>query len=245
MQNPFHTEATPRLTLRVLAALLRYPDAEFRGAVPELIGVLEREAALPRQRLTELAALLRQIAAMDPFEAESRFVDTFDRGRATALHLFEHVHGDSRDRGPALVDLGQMYERAGLVLSQGEGSELPDHLGVVLEFASTQPLAVARDFLGEMAHILSAVFSALRERGSPYASVIAAVLEVAGQKVQAVPVVPDEAIDAAWAEPPAFDGCSTRGQATPGAPQPIHIVRHRPAAKAGAASPTLSQGARA
>jgi len=213
-----------RLTMRVLAAMLRYPDAVFRAAVAELRAALETERALPKGRLVELDALLRQLQAMDTFDAESRYVDTFDRGRATSLHLFEHVHGDSRDRGPALVDLGQTYERAGLVLGS---EELPDHLSVVLEFASTQPGRVARDFLGEMAHILNAVFSALRERGSPYASVVAAVLELAGQNVQAVPVVPDEDMDEAWAEPPAFDGCSSRGQASPDTPQPIHIVRSR------------------
>lgn len=213
-----------RLTMRVLGAMLGYPDAEFRAAVPELRAALEAEQGLPKQRLVELDALLRQLQAMDAFDAEGRFVDTFDRGRATSLHLFEHVHGDSRDRGPAMVDLGQMYERAGLVLG---GDELPDHLSVVLEFASTQPEEVAEEFLGEMAHILNAVFSALRERENPYASVIAAVLEMAGQKVQAVPVVPDEDVDEAWAEPPAFDGFSSRGQAGPGTPQPIHIVRSR------------------
>ncbi len=221
-----------RLTLRVLAALLRYPDAALRAAVPELRAALEAERGLPRQRLVELDALLRQLQAADPFEVEERYVDTFDRGRATSLLLFEHVHGDSRDRGPAMVDLGRTYERAGLVLG---GDEMPDHLSVVLEFASTQPEKVAREFLGEMAHILNAVFSALRERDNPYASVVAAVLELAGQKAQAVPVVPDEDMDAAWAEPPAFDGCSSRGQAAPGAPQPIQIVRKT----------TASQGATA
>ncbi|HSW08769.1 nitrate reductase molybdenum cofactor assembly chaperone [Aquabacterium sp.] len=222
-----------RLTMRVLAAMLRYPDADFRAAVPELRTALETESSLPKQRLVELDALLRQLQTMDAFEAEGRFVDTFDRGRATSLHLFEHVHGDSRDRGPAMVDLGQMYERAGLLLGS---DELPDHLSVVLEFASTQPEKVAREFLGEMAHILNAVFSALRERENPYASVIAAVLELAGQKVQALPVVPDQDMDEAWAEPPAFDGCSTRGQASPDTPQPIQIVRSRKTV-------TASQGA--
>lgn len=214
-----------RLTLRALAALLAYPGPELRAALPEIIEALQAERVLGKPRLAELAALARQLGAMDPLEAESRYVDTFDRGRATSLHLFEHVHGDSRERGPALVDLGQTYERAGLVL---EGEELPDHLPVVLEFASTQPDAAAREFLAEMAHILTAVFSALRERESPYASVIAAVLELAGEKVQAVPVAPEPEMDEAWAEPPAFDGCSTRGQARPDTPQPIHIVRKSP-----------------
>ena len=120
----------------------------------------------------------------------------------------------------------QTYEKAGLFLGP---EELPDHLCVVLEFASTQPPALAKAFLGEMAHILNAIFSALLKRESPYAAVIAAVLELAGQKAQAVAIQADEAIDEAWAEPEAFDGCSTKGQASPGEAQPIHIVRKKPA----------------
>lgn len=222
----------PRLTLRVLAALLRYPDAAFLQAVPELREALRAERALGAARLRELAALLGGLQALPPFEAETRYLETFDRGRAASLHLFEHVHGDSRDRGPALVDLGRTYEEAGLLL---KGDELPDHLSVMLEFASTQPPAVARDFLAETAHILNAIFSALRERGSAYASVLAAVLELAGREVQPVPVVADQALDDAWAEPAAFAGCSSQGQAAPGAAQPIHVVRPgRPAASQGA-----------
>lgn len=224
-----------RLTFRVLAALLRYPDAAFRAAVPELMQALDVERALPAARLAELTALLVEFQTMDSFESEARFIETFDRGRATSLHLFEHVHGDSRDRGPALVDLGETYEKAGLLF---QGDELPDHLSVVLEFASTQSDDVARSFLGEMAHILNAVFSALRERGSPYASVLASVLELSDHKVQAVAVETDQAVDEAWAEPVAFDGCSSVGQASPGTPQPIHIVRSKK-------TTSPSQGARA
>jgi len=149
-------------------------------------------------------------------------VDNFDRGRQTSLHLFEHVHGDSRDRGPALIDLMQTYEKAGL---QFNADELPDHLPVVLEFASTQPPEVAKEFLGEMAHILNALFSALVARNSPYASVIAAVLEVSGQRVQSVALTPEPDMDEVWAEPEAFGGCSTQGQSKPDQPQPMHFVR--------------------
>ena len=96
---------------------------------------------------------------------------------------------------------------------------------MLLEFASTQPPAVARAFLGEMAHILASIFSALRKRESAYASVLAAVIELAGHKAEAVAVADDQPIDESWAEPIVFDGCSTQGQARPGAAQPIHIVR--------------------
>ena len=100
----------------------------------------------------------------DRLAAEADYVELFDRGRATSLHLFEHVHGDSRDRGPAMIDLAQTYEKAGLFLAPGE---MPDYLPVVLEYASTQPPAEARAFLGEMAHIFNAIFSALQQREQP------------------------------------------------------------------------------
>ncbi|MGI9132802.1 MAG: hypothetical protein ACR2I0_02495, partial [Rhodoferax sp.] len=82
------------------------------------------------------------------------------------------------------------------------------------------------EFLAEMAHILEAIYSALVQRGSAYAALLAAVLELAGQTVQTVAVAADESLDASWAEPEAFGGCSTQGQAKPGAAQPIHFVRN-------------------
>ena len=212
-------------TLRALALLLGYPDARLRELAPQIVSALNAEAALPATRRGEIQALAAELALADPLEVEARYVELFDRGRSTSLHLFEHVHGDSRDRGPAMVDLAQTYEAAGLRL---DGRELPDHLCVVLEFASTQPAALAREFLGEMAHILQAIFSALRARDSAYASLVAAVLELAGQKVEAVPVPADESLDATWEEPAVFDGCSTRGQSAPGQPQPVRIVRREP-----------------
>jgi nitrate reductase molybdenum cofactor assembly chaperone NarJ/NarW len=219
-----------RYSLRALAMLLGYPDAALRANLSQLIEAIDTEGAVPAARRLELKALATELTRMDPMEVESRYVETFDRGRATSLHLFEHVHGDSRDRGPAMVDLAQTYAKAGLMMGP---EELPDHLCVVLEFASTQPAQLASDFLGEMEHILTAIFSALLKRESPYATVVAAVLELAGQKVQAVPVAADEAMDEAWVEPMAFDGCSTKGQAKPGEAQPIHFVR-KSAPKSGA-----------
>jgi len=132
------------------------------------------------------------------------------------------VHGDSRDRGPAMIDLAQAYEKAGLFLADGE---LPDYLPVVLEFASTQPPREACAFLAEITHIFNALFAALQQRGSAYAAVFAALLELAGEKPQPVHLAVDEAIDATWEEPPVFDGCSSKGQAPPDQPQPITIVR--------------------
>lgn len=214
-----------RYTLRALARLLNYPDASLRSELGYLAAVIDEEAALSASRRAELRALVHELLRAEPIEAESRYVETFDRGRATSLHLFEHVHGDSRDRGPAMIDLAQTYEKAGLQMAP---EELPDHLCVVLEFASTQPPEIAAEFLAEVAHILNSVFSALLKRESSYASVLAAVLELAGQTAQAVPFTADEPLDDSWQEPEPFDGCSSRGQSRPGESQPIHIVRKQP-----------------
>jgi nitrate reductase delta subunit len=211
------------LTLRVLARLLSYPDAELRAHLGELQAALQSERTLNAARLAELEALMRNLAGRDPIEVEADYVQLFDRGRSTSLHLFEHVHGDSRDRGPAMIDLAQTYEKAGLYLAEGE---LPDYLPVVLEFVSTQPAKEARAFLGEMAHILNAIFSALVKRQSGYASVLGALLEIAGEPAQAVKVAEEPPLDESWEEPVAFGGCSTEGQAKPGQPQPVRIVRN-------------------
>lgn len=214
------------MTLRVLARLLSYPDATLRRHLPELRQALKEESALSTARLAELEDLMIWMtstgATADALSIEEAYVDLFDRGRATSLHLFEHVHGDSRDRGPAMIDLAQTFEKAGLFLAPGE---MPDYLPVVLEYTSTQPPKDARAFLNEMAHIFNAVFAALVQRDTRYASVLGALLELAGEKAKPVKVSPEESIDESWEEPVVFGGCSTKGQANPSQPQPIHIVR--------------------
>ncbi|HEU0289273.1 MAG TPA: nitrate reductase molybdenum cofactor assembly chaperone [Burkholderiales bacterium] len=209
-------------TLRVMAALLGYPHAGMRGHLPEMRRILRGEGALSAARQGEIDALIDALAGADPLETEANYVQLFDRGRATSLHLFEHVHGDSRDRGPAMINLAQTYEKAGLYLAP---DEMPDYLPAVLEFVSTQPSREASAFLGEMTHIFNALFSALQQRESLYASVLGALLELAGEKAQAVKLAAEPTLDESWVEPPVFNGCSSQGQAKPGQPQPIHFVR--------------------
>ena len=199
--------------------------ARCAATCPRCATLLRDEGALSHARRAELDALMDTLRRADPLEAEADYVELFDRGRSTSLHLFEHVHGDSRERGPAMIDLGQTYEKAGLILAEGE---LPDYLPAVLEFVSTQPPREARAFLGEMAHIFNAIFGALQQRDSAYASVLGALLELAGEKAQ--PVTAGRRSRRSTRAGPSrsvFDGCSTKGQAKPGQPQPIHVVRQR------------------
>ena len=236
------TTASPK-TLRVLAHLLGYPDATLRAHLGEMRCALHDERALSAGRLIELDALIERLRGGRAMDIEAAYVELFDRGRGSALHLFEHVHGDSRDRGPAMVDLIKTYEQAGLYLGE---AELPDHLTVVLQYASIQPPAQARAFLGEITHILQVIFSALLRKEAAHACLLAALLDLAGEKAQAVSVAPEPELDESWAEPMAFDGCSTQGQARPGQPQPIQIVRNAALAPAPARNTaTPSQGASA
>ena len=211
------------ITLRVLARLLSYPNAELKSDLADMQSAVHAEQALGKDRLAEIDALTKHLAHSDTLELEGEFVELFDRGHATSLHLFEHVHGDSRERGPAMIDLVQTYEKAGLFLGP---DEMPDYLPVVLEFVSTQPPKEARAFLAEMAHIFNAIFNALQQRQSAYASVLGALLELAGEKAHAVKVAAEEPLDASWEEPVVFDGCSVKGQAKPGQAQAIHFVKN-------------------
>ncbi|MDO8321104.1 nitrate reductase molybdenum cofactor assembly chaperone [Rhodoferax sp.] len=218
----FSNPVPASLSLRVLARLLSYPDAQLRGDLADMRQALLSEKAIASARLEELDALINGLTRGNALDNEAEYVEVFDRGRATSLHLFEHVHGDSRDRGPAMIDLAQTYEKAGLFLGP---DEMPDYLPVVLEFVSTQPPKEARAFLGEMAHIFNAIFNALQLRNSPYASVLGALLELSGEKAHPVKVVADEPLDTSWEEPVVFDGCSVKGQTKPDQPQPIHFVK--------------------
>ncbi len=193
-------------TLRALAALLTYPRPELVAALPEIAEAFARSTLLDAADRGRLAGLIADLQRTDRLLLEERYVNLFDRGRTTSLHLFEHVHGESRDRGPAMVDLLQIYEKSGLVLTP---NELPDYLPAVLEYLSCRPLAEARAMLGDCAHIVRKVGETLAQRGSPYAAVLAAVLAVAAEPgldwSKAVePPPPEPPIDEQWADAPAF-----------------------------------------
>jgi nitrate reductase delta subunit len=194
------------ITLRALGALLTYPRADLIAALPEIGDVLANSRLLPAAERERLAALVATMRAADLLDLEQAYVELFDRGRATSLHLFEHVHGESRDRGQAMVDLEEVYARAGFHLT---ARELPDYLPVVLEYLSCRSQVEAREMLGDCAHILRTIGEGLARRGSGYAAVFAAVLAVAQEpgldwNRQSEAPLPERPVDADWAETPAF-----------------------------------------
>ena len=194
------------IVLRALGALLSYPREDLRRALPEIAELIRASALIaPRQR-QDLLALIDDLGNGDLLEAEERYVELFDRGRAVSLHLFEHLYGEGRDRGQAMVDLKNLYARAGYELST---RELPDYLPVVLEYLSCRDLREARELLSDCAHILRRIGQSLIARGSRYAAVLQALLVLAGEAVidaAAVPCVTDrmDNLDRDWFEQPAF-----------------------------------------
>jgi len=197
-------------TFKVLSALLSYPSVELQQATAELRAVVETEALVPAAIRRQLDVLITEIAEGDIYDLQERYVLLFDRTRSLSLHLFEHVHGESRDRGQAMVDLLAMYEDKGLAAIK---NELPDYLPLFLEFLATLPQAEACDLLGQPAHILGALAERLRKRASSYEAVLRALVALSsvkpkGDEVSALLALPDPdpldlaALDAAWEDEP-------------------------------------------
>jgi nitrate reductase delta subunit len=196
------------LTYRALALLLRYPTEETRALLPAVREVIATDVTLPAPIRRALDGLAGELATLDIYEAQERYVWLFDRTRSLSLNLYEHVHGESRDRGQAMVALLELYRANGLELS---ANELPDHLPVFLEFLSTLPDGEAASLLGEASHVLSALGQRLHKRQSPYRAVFGALAALAADPADAEALAtlmaePDdnpgdlEAMDKLWAE---------------------------------------------
>jgi nitrate reductase delta subunit len=190
------------LTFRVLAALIAYPEADTVAALDEAAAILAGEGLVPAREQAALAELCASLRRGDLLDAQERYVAQFDRRRSVSLHLYEHVHGESRDRGQAMVRLAQLYRLHGLEISV---RELPDYLPLYLEFLSVLPSADARRFLGEALPLAVAIGRRLRDWQSPYAAVFEALEAIAGGRPASIAEIPPEdddteALDRQWAE---------------------------------------------
>lgn len=191
--------------LKALAVLLSYPSAELQHHLPE---VREALAGLPRKTVAGLEPLLDAIAADDLLDLQAGYSELFDRARSLSLHLFEHVHGDSRERGQAMIDLAEQYAESGFLL---DSTELPDFIPVFLEYVAWLPAAEAREALGQPAHVFAALAERLEKRESFYAGIFHALIAIAGVRPDAEAVAeldehtPEDdpaRIDEEWEEAP-------------------------------------------
>ncbi len=195
-------------TFKVLSALLSYPTEELKSAAEEFRHVLREEALVKGANLRNLEALLDDLRDRDIYDAQERYTLLFDRTRSLSLHLFEHVLGESRDRGQAMVNLVEHYESHGFVVS---ARELPDYLPLFLEFLSVLPVDEAKDLLDEPLEIIATLDERLRKRRSIYRSVFQALRAISRGKVDPgrlaellaeIETEPDdfEALDKEWEE---------------------------------------------
>lgn len=168
-------------TFKALSALLTYPSTELQEAIPAIRDVLAEEAIVSVAALESIEPLLLEFEQGDIFDLQERYVLLFDRSRTLSLNLFEHIHGEGRDRGGAMVDLLETYRAKGFELV---ATELPDHLPVLLEFISTLPLGEARALLVDAGHIIAALAERLTRRETPYASVLVALSEIAQASIE-------------------------------------------------------------
>jgi nitrate reductase delta subunit len=200
-------------TFKVLGLLMSYPKAEWLPHLDECEAVLVQEKLLPKKPLSTVLTLIEALKSTDLYEMQEQYVATFDRGRSQCLHLFEHIHGESRDRGQAMVNLASAYADKGLFIDR---AELPDYLPLFLEFLSLCPTDEAVALLGEPIDIIATIGARLQERDSPYAALFDALVALSKSRPdrdrirEIMAEGPEdtslEALDKNWEEAAAFDG---------------------------------------
>lgn len=208
-------------TLKIIGALLSYPSAEMQAAADDMAAMLQKEGWLSGKTLKNMEAFLGELGNRELLDAQEEYVELFDRTPSLALHMFEHVHGDSRDRGQALVELDMLYREVGL---ENVSEHTPDYLPLFLEYLSMLPIEEARHNLDGAIDVIAVIGERLKTRESAYAVLFEALKEASSRKpdekkLQAAmkahngaPLNQDE-MDAAWEEQFAFDntGSSQNG----------------------------------
>lgn len=195
-------------TLKAFSLILSYPTGELQKAMPEIGAVLASDTRLTAAARRALRPLVEELSGRDIYDLQEQYVMLFDRSRTLSLNLFEHVHGESRDRGGAMVSLVETYRDGGF---DPMTSELPDHLPVLLEFLATRPFVEVQETLADAAHIFQALSERLVRRESVYAAVFASLLQLSGAKADKAAVAelleqPEvdpndlEALDEVWEE---------------------------------------------
>lgn len=179
-------------TYKVLSVLLDYPNEEILEDVSKIMPLLEEEKLLNKSSLNNMHSFLKFIQTQDILDWKEKYTAQFDYASSTSLYLFDHIYGDSKKRGMAMVDLKQLYASEGLEIGS---RELPDYLPVLLEFiANTQTQSQGADLLAETAHVLQKIEHNLKEGHSPYSYLLSILIYLAS-KGHVQPLTEDEKIE--------------------------------------------------
>ena len=166
--------------LKILSIMMDYPQLELQTHNRELEKEINSSQELPSSQKEKLIELLHYFRDNDLMDIQEDYDSLFERGRATSLLLFEHVHGESRDRGQAMVDLMALYENAGYQITV---KELPDFIPLYLEFLSTRPELEAKEGIDDVVHIIGILAERLKQRESAYHHCFDALLQIADMEV--------------------------------------------------------------
>lgn len=195
------------ISVRIIARLLDYPEQELIDNQHELVAALDAAQELNAAQRIVLVQFIQRLSARPLLDQQADYCELFDRGRATSLLLFEHVHGESRDRGQAMVDLLAQYRADGLAL---DAKELPDFLPLYLEYLTQGDAARIRQGLEDIAPILALLAARLEKRHSASAELFRLLLALSGSEaspeqlqIQVAQEARDDtprALDAVWEE---------------------------------------------
>ena len=166
-------------TYKILSLLLSYPNQELQKFLPEAESELREEALLSEDKISGIAEFCKGNINTDFTEWQAEYVQLFDYSRSVSLHFFEHVKGDSKDRGQAMVDLMEFYQKNGMKLTS---RELPDYIPAFLEFLSTLSVAKSAELLSETVNILDKINVKLSEKENPYSHLFQALISLSGRK---------------------------------------------------------------
>ncbi len=161
--------------LKVVSLLLAYPEQSTFDSFVVMKEVIETDCNLDTAMKQRLKSFIDALSDKDLLDAQEDYLSIFGRGSSTSLLLFEHVHGQSRDRGQAMVDLLERYEQHGFELS---AKELPDFLPLFLEFLAHSDKNQAIEWLNEVNHILAILEERLQQRGSEFSQLFSVLLSL-------------------------------------------------------------------
>ena len=170
-------------TYKILSLLLSYPDAALQEFLPAAVRELQNEALLQASVTESISLFANHYGNAELTDWQAEYVQLFDCTRSASLNLFEHVKGDSKDRGQAMVDLIDLYQAAGMQFSS---TELPDYLPAFLEFLSSLDSEKAADLLSEPAPVIRRIFLTLKEKDHPYQHIMSAIVSLAARQPAAV-----------------------------------------------------------
>lgn len=166
--------------LKVISRLLDYPTQNLLDNSDALVEATASTRHLPPEVREKIVALIEQQRASDIYDLQANYDGLFERGRYVSLLIFEHVHGESRDRGQAMVDLLEMYKSKGFEL---DSRQMPDYIPLFLEFLSEQEELYAREWLADVAHIFALLEERLEKRESAFSILFRSLLIISGAQV--------------------------------------------------------------